>query len=153
MSSGSQHPFTDLLLNSKASRKVARDAAVKLQQRAPLPPPPPSCQRAKKEVATDRRETQDEGEEAPQHHQPPSVLPLRRLFADHLEEVARSPVILYNMPTYYAVVADLLQAALGDTELHLRTQAMSSPPPDLEPLGVSSLGPVQSRTAGSDNQK
>lgn len=48
--------------------------------------------------------------------------PLRQLFSDHVEQVCRIPVILNNMPRYYAIVGSALDTALEQAELELRAQ-------------------------------
>lgn len=48
--------------------------------------------------------------------------PLRQLFSEHIEQVCRIPVILNNMPRYYAIVGSALDTALEQAEFELRAQ-------------------------------
>lgn len=124
--SGTHQPYTELLLNSKASKKIAQDAALRRQRHHRQGVQSPS-----RIEGDERRDPEPAPGPGPVLQ---SVLPLRRLFAEHLESVAERPVLLHNMPTYYAVLADVLQTALEDTELHLRTRTMTVPPSDDPPM-------------------
>lgn len=51
-------------------------------------------------------------------------LPLWRLFAEHVEQVSRTPAILGNMPRYYFIVSGAFDAAFEQAEFELRAQAV-----------------------------
>lgn len=117
------HPFSDMLLNPKASKKLARDAELKQRQQQQQ-----QQHRNQRDGSSPAHGRGDEQEQNPEGPGPgpvqQSVLPLRQLFARHLEDVALCPTLLNNMPIYYAVVEDVLQRALQDTEVHLRARSM-----------------------------
>ena len=53
------------------------------------------------------------------------TLPLRVLFSEHIAHVSQIPLVLNNMPVYYAIVSSALDRALEEADFVLRKQSLA----------------------------
>lgn len=121
--------FSDMLFNPKVTRQLAQDkqAQAEAAKRAASSPPPSattSSISSKPETSSTALIMAPASEDcvAP-GPAARDTMPLRALFAEHIDQVSRIPLILHNMPIYYAIVSSALDTALEEAEFTLRSQA------------------------------
>ena len=117
--------FSELLFNQKVMRQMAKEEQRQPEGSSASVGNNGATKKCDRESTAVLLSTEDDS----MHDPGPAArdtMPLRALFAEHVEKVAKIPILLHNMPMYYSIVASALDSALEQAEIAIRSRALSA---------------------------